>query len=512
MGDNIKPQVPIRFSGIVVAFNEEKHLPACLSSLSFCDELIVVDLGSTDGSLQIAADFGAKIVHHEWVPVIEHVRKFAVKQAENDWVVFIDPDMMFQTHLVPRICRIIEEEGKIGAITIPIRNYFLEKPLYHTRWGKLLYYPAVMHRNRINLLQFVHHGIQIREGFGCSTIGPGKNEENVMCHYWVDSYAELIEKHMRYLQEEGESLYLKGKSFSWLCMLFSVPWEIGSSLILYKGIMGGKTGWFLSIFWGWYIIMCWLSLRDYQSHYKLDSSRQTSRGNIPRLPRKVCCMLNYAARLFLWLANPSVSTFSTSLKLAGDRDIEWSWVGSQMPSGPGEALDFGPGGSHLGLLAAQRGFNVISVDLEPVHWPYVHSRLKFVRGDILKISFSPEHFDLIINCSTAEHVGLSGRYGVEEDQPDGDIEAMARLLTLMKPGGVMLLTIPVGKDEVFPPLHRIYGAERLPKLINRYVIKKEDYWIKDEQNRWIKVDRNVALSRQPQRYLYGLGCFVLGLE
>jgi 2-polyprenyl-3-methyl-5-hydroxy-6-metoxy-1,4-benzoquinol methylase len=45
-----------------------------------------------------------------------------------------------------------------------------------------------------------------------------------------------------------------------------------------------------------------------------------------------------------------------------------SRVSSQMPSGPGHALDFGPGGSHIALIAAQRGFNVTAVDLEPVRW------------------------------------------------------------------------------------------------------------------------------------------------
>src|SRR5215472_9658764 len=88
------------------------------------------------------------------------------------------------------------------------------------------------------------------------------------------------------------------------------------------------------------------------------------------------------------------------VNLLGDRDIEWSWVASQMPSNPGEALDFGPGGSYLALIAAQRGFNVTAVDLAAVSWPYVHPRLRFVQGDILKLSLPEEHFDLVINCST----------------------------------------------------------------------------------------------------------------
>lgn len=221
--------------------------------------------------------------------------------------------------------------------------------------------------------------------------------------------------------------------------------------------------------------------------------------------------------MFLWraarrtraLVRPSREGTVQKPNLAGDRDIEWSWMAAHMPSGPGEALDFGPGGSHLALIAAQRSFNVTAIDLQPAEWPYVHPRLRFAQGDILKLSLPKQHFDLVINCSTVEHVGLAGRYGVTEHRYDGDLEAMARLHEMMKPSGVMLLTIPVGQDAVFAPLHRVYGAERLPHLLRGYQVEEEQYWVKDDQNRWIMVDRPTALGRQPERSLYGLGCFVL---
>jgi hypothetical protein len=103
----------------------------------------------------------------------------------------------------------------------------------------------------------------------------------------------------------------------------------------------------------------------------------------------------------------------------------------------------------------------------------------------------------------------TGRYGVTENRPDGDLEAMNRLNELMKQDGPMLLTIPVGRDTVFAPLHRVYGVERLPKLLEKYFIEKKEFWVKDEQNRWISVDEKEALDRQPLRLLYGLGCFAL---
>jgi 2-polyprenyl-3-methyl-5-hydroxy-6-metoxy-1,4-benzoquinol methylase len=202
--------------------------------------------------------------------------------------------------------------------------------------------------------------------------------------------------------------------------------------------------------------------------------------------------------------------------LVGDRDIEWSWIASQMPSGPGEALDFGNGSSHLGLIAAHRGFLVTAVDLEPVQWPYAHHNLHFIRGDILKLPLPENHFDLVINCSTVEHVGLAGRYSVTEDRAGGDLEAMARLRELMKPNGVMLLTMPVGQDAVFAPLCRVYGAQRLPQLLKGFTIEKEVFWAKNTQNQWVNCGREEALSFKasagswdPLENVYAIGCFVL---
>lgn len=198
--------------------------------------------------------------------------------------------------------------------------------------------------------------------------------------------------------------------------------------------------------------------------------------------------------------------------LAGDREIENSWILAEMGQGPGEALDFGCGGSGLGLVAARRGYKVTAIDLEPVWWPYVVLNLRFIKGDLMKIKFPPQCFDLIINCSTVEHIGLAGRYGVSESHRDGDFEAMERLRRLMKPGGVMLLTIPVGQDAVFAPLHRVYGVKRLPQLLERLSIDKKEYWVKDDQNRWIRADESLAFDQKPSLTYYGVGLFVLRHE
>ncbi len=122
--------------------------------------------------------------------------------------------------------------------------------------------------------------------------------------------------------------------------------------------------------------------------------------------------------------------------LRGDRHIEYSWIVSNMGEGPGNALDFGtgPGWSWIGLVAARRGFQTIGVDIQPSTWPYVHPGFSFVQGDILELNFPPEHFDLIINCSSIEHVGLPGHYEGTKPSDAGDLEAMTVLRSILKRG------------------------------------------------------------------------------
>ncbi len=202
--------------------------------------------------------------------------------------------------------------------------------------------------------------------------------------------------------------------------------------------------------------------------------------------------------------------------LLGDRHIEWSWVAANIPDGPGAVLEFGPGDSWLGWVAVHQGHQVTAVDLMPVTWPYVEPNLRFIQGDLLDIDLPPASFDVVLNCSAIEHTGLAGRYGVVNDDPDGDLITMKHLHHLMKPNAPMILTIPVGLDAVFRPMTRVYGQERLPRLLSGFTIQREAYWAKDDENRWVREDRAQALAFEAsagdtdwRQNVYALGCFVL---
>ncbi len=188
--------------------------------------------------------------------------------------------------------------------------------------------------------------------------------------------------------------------------------------------------------------------------------------------------------------------------------MEWPWCIARLPSTRERVLDFGSGNGFLSLAAAYRGHDVVSVDLEPKQFLFETERIDYRQGDFNEMPFESESFGHVINCSSIEHVGLAGRYGSADDG-DGDIRAMAKMADILRAGGTMSLAIPVGRDGVYAPWHRVYGSERLPRLLERFEIETERYWAKVQPSVWETVSREYALAEQGSASYYAVGLFVL---
>ena len=212
---------------------------------------------------------------------------------------------------------------------------------------------------------------------------------------------------------------------------------------------------------------------------------------------------------------PSVSS-CPAVNIWGERYVEWSFLSKEMPDGPGEAIEFGCEQGYLSLLAAQKGFHVLANDLQEQVFNWQHPAVEFRRGDFLTLDLPNDYYDVAINCSSVEHVGIVGRYGIMAETSNGDIEVMRKLAAILKPGGLLLMTAPCGHDAVMAPWCRVYGAARLPRLFEGFQIAKQMYWIKDHLNRWVGCNREAALDFQARNdptdghgCSYALGCFVL---
>lgn len=116
-------------SAILITHNAASQLPACLASLAFCDEIVVVDSGSQDGCMELARQRGARAIHAEWRGFGAQ-KQFAVAQAKHDWVLCIDADERVSPELRDSILRTVAAPDRL-AYRFPRRNRFLGRYLRH---------------------------------------------------------------------------------------------------------------------------------------------------------------------------------------------------------------------------------------------------------------------------------------------------------------------------------------------------------------------------------------------
>ena len=252
---------------MVVGYNEEKLLPACLQAISFCDDIHYTDLGSTDGSLKIAEIFAQHIYHRAPVPSCEMIQTEVVHYTKNDWVIFVDPDEVVDETLATEIINRFEEltaQQEVGAIKVPWQFYFKRTRLRGTVWGGKNQKFFLVNKHRFTFDPVVHYGRKLKTGFTSTTIELNKAETNVLHHYWMNSWKIFIRKHRRYLINEGIDRYNIGTRTSFKQVLCAPYNEFKRSFWTLKGYKDGLLGFFLSAFWAWYQTSAMLSLYKIQ--------------------------------------------------------------------------------------------------------------------------------------------------------------------------------------------------------------------------------------------------------
>jgi glycosyltransferase involved in cell wall biosynthesis len=112
-----------RLSVTIIAWNEEERLRACLESVAWAEEILVIDAESTDKTVQVAREFTDKIWVRPW-PGFAEQKNFALDQATCEWVLSLDADERVTPELRKRISRIVRTNGPGDGYSIPRKNIF----------------------------------------------------------------------------------------------------------------------------------------------------------------------------------------------------------------------------------------------------------------------------------------------------------------------------------------------------------------------------------------------------
>ena len=175
------------------------------------------------------------------------------------------------------------------------------------------------------------------------------------------------------------------------------------------------------------------------------------------------------------------------------RVFEYSFLMKNMPE-RGRALDVGctAGLNFLPIMLSELGYEVYGIDLRPFKIP--SKNFQFIMADARHLPFR-DVFDVCYGVSTVEHIGLVGTLSAvlsKIEDLQGDIRAIKEMQNILKPDGIMIITVPFGKSDILPLISsRIYDANRVERLLSGLTIVAEEYVMKIGDI-WRRVSRNEA--------------------
>jgi glycosyltransferase involved in cell wall biosynthesis len=206
----------------MITMNEAANLPRTLASLrsvpEFAPEVVVVDSGSTDNTLEIARSAGARVFAEPWKGYAAQ-KNSAIAHAAGDWVLSLDADEELSPELAREIAALLESEPEFSAYRIPRLNHFLGRPLRHGGYWpdpklRLFRKGSALFEERP-----VHETLK--------AAGPVGLLKGHMVHRCYPTLEEYIEHMNRYSSEGAQLLANKGRGSrslaAWICNAFLNP-------------------------------------------------------------------------------------------------------------------------------------------------------------------------------------------------------------------------------------------------------------------------------------------------
>lgn len=225
-----------RLSAIIITKDEAANIGDCLDSLAFCDERIVVDGGSSDGTVKIAAQNGARVETHEWAGFGPQ-KNFALSLTQADWVLSVDADERVTPELAQAIRAAIN--GTADGYEIPRRSSFCGQMMRHSGW-----FPdhvlRLFRRGRARFTDDVVHERVVCDGAVARLDEP-------LLHYPVARLEDAIRRIDQYSTLGAEKLVASGRRVS---ALSGVAHGLGTFLRVYLlklGFLDGAAGFMLAV-------------------------------------------------------------------------------------------------------------------------------------------------------------------------------------------------------------------------------------------------------------------------
>jgi glycosyltransferase involved in cell wall biosynthesis len=208
-----------KISAFVVCKNEERHIGLCLESLSFCDEIVVVDSFSTDRTIEICKQYDVRVIQREW-PGYRAQKEFACAQMTHEWVICLDADEFVSDELRHEIVSILDGSSEFSIDTYS--GFSLNRVMFHFGkwWRKGGWYPEF----RLRLFRKVEATWVGREPHENVIVkGPTTRLKGELYHFSYEDFGDQIQKLISHAFTRARVDFEDGRSAGIFDMLVK-PW------------------------------------------------------------------------------------------------------------------------------------------------------------------------------------------------------------------------------------------------------------------------------------------------
>jgi len=217
----------------IICLNEADDIRACLDSVRWADEIVVCDSGSTDGTLEICRERGARVFVDAWRGFSAH-KNLAIERATAEWILSLDADERVPPELAREIQAVVRDPQAADGYTVARRNYFLGQWIRHGGW-----YPdrtvRLFRRGRGRFLpRAVHEAIQV-EGTTGEFVEP-------LEHFTYRSLSEYLQRMDRYSSLAAEELWNAGRRARVSDLCLRPPAMFLRMYLLQQGVRDGVAG------------------------------------------------------------------------------------------------------------------------------------------------------------------------------------------------------------------------------------------------------------------------------
>jgi len=223
----------MKITATIITLDEERKIGRAIESLRCADEILIVDSGSTDRTIELAQNLGARVIEAGWRGYAAQ-KNWAAEQASHDWILSLDADEALSEGLEAEIWSLKKGGTACDAYTMPRLARYLGRWIFHSGWypdRKIRLYDR---RKGKWVGEFVHESVQVDGRIG-------HLESNIL-HFTCDSLSEHLRTLDRYTTLAAQELCSRKVPVSWSRLILDPAWTFFKTYFVQMGFLDGLEG------------------------------------------------------------------------------------------------------------------------------------------------------------------------------------------------------------------------------------------------------------------------------